>query len=92
MFSFISEHSLGLALQLPDTLARDAEFLAESGERRRILTVEAVTADEDATLALRESLDGLQEAVRLELPHHLAGYSGLPLVLYEITEFRAILL
>jgi hypothetical protein len=30
--------------------------------------------------------------VCLELPHHLAGYAGLPLVLDKITEFRAILI
>jgi hypothetical protein len=45
MFSCrISEHSLRLALQLPYALARDAEFLAEVGERRRLLAVQAVTA------------------------------------------------
>ena len=93
MFSCrISEHSLRLALQLPYALARDAEFLAEVGERRRLLAVQAVTADEEAALPLRDSLDRLHEAVCLELPHHLAGYAGPPLVLDKITEFRAILI
>jgi hypothetical protein len=92
VFSFIPEHTFGLAPQLPDTLARDAEFLAKVGERRRLLTVQAVTADEEATLALREPFDGLQKAAPLELPHHFAGYPGLAFVLNKVTEFRAILL
>src|SRR3712207_9066246 len=55
--SFIPEHNFGLALHLPDALARDPEFLAEVGEGRGFLAVQAVTADEDAALALREPFD-----------------------------------
>ena len=92
IFSFTPQHSLGLALQLPYALARDTEFLAEVGERRRFLAVQAVTADEDTARALREPFDRLQKAARLKFPHHYAGHPGLAFVLDEVTEFRAILL
>jgi hypothetical protein len=45
VFAFIPERLLGLALQLPNPLARDRKLLAQVGERGRLLAVQAVAAD-----------------------------------------------
>ena len=67
-FPLIPERLLGLALELPDPLAGDRKLLAQISEGSWLLAVKAVAADEDAALALGESLDGLHKAARLQLP------------------------
>src|SRR3954466_11358797 len=87
-----SQHPLGLALQLPDPLARDCELLTELGERCRVAIIKAVTAHQDVPMTLRELLYGLTELCGLQLPHHRAcGVRGL-LVLDEIAELRAVII
>ena len=68
VFPLIPEHLLGLALELPDPLAGDRKLLAQIGEGSWLIAIKAVAADEDAALALGESLDGLHKAARLQLP------------------------
>src|SRR5918995_5159143 len=48
----VGEHALGLALELPDPLARDAELVAELGQRRDVAVVEAVPAEQHVLMAL----------------------------------------
>src|SRR5829696_6782339 len=87
--ALIPEYPLGLALELPDPLAGDRKLLAQISEGSWLLAIKAVAADEDATLALGESLDGLHKATRLQLPHHLADHPRLALVLEKIAHLRA---
>src|SRR5947209_4232624 len=75
VFAPIPERALGLALQLPDPLAGDRKLLAQVSECGWLLAVQAVAANQDAALALGETLDGLHEAASLQLPHHLADQS-----------------
>src|SRR5215212_8738867 len=76
----ILEHPLRLALDLPDPLARDLELLAELGEGRGLLAVEAVPPNQDAPMALGEPLYGCPKLGALHLAHHLPRCIGGPLV------------
>src|SRR5215208_5336300 len=81
----VLEHPLRLALDLPDPLARDLKLLAELGEGRGLLPVEAVPPNQDAPMALGEPLYGRLEAFGLHISHHLTGRIRGPLILEELT-------
>src|SRR5918995_5917110 len=56
--ALILECSLGLALQLPDPLARDLKLLAQIGEGGRLLAVQAVAADQGGGVGARGARPG----------------------------------
>src|SRR3712207_595659 len=64
------EDALGLALQLPDPLARDVQLVTQLRERGRLAIVEAVAPDQHVAGPLRQPLDRLLELGSLHLPHH----------------------
>src|SRR5918995_2913361 len=85
-----TEHTLGLALQLSDTLAGDPEFLAELGEGRGVAVAEAVAPHQDVPVTLGEPLDSLLEGAYLHLPDDRARHLRGTLVLYQLSEFGAV--
>src|SRR4028119_1705471 len=72
------EHPLGLALELADALAGDAELVGELGQRRGVAVTEAVAADQDVLVPVGQALDGLLERTELYVPDHDAGDLGRP--------------
>src|SRR4028119_880903 len=84
------EHPLGLALELADALAGDAELVAELGQRRGVAVAEAVATDQDVLVPVGQALDGLLERTELDVPDHDASDLGRPLVLDELAELRAV--
>src|SRR5918997_5692993 len=85
-----TEHTLGLALQLADTLAGDPEFLAELGEGRGVAIAEAVAPYQDVPVTLGELLDGLLEGSYLHLPDDRACHLRGTLVLDQLSELGAV--
>src|ERR671911_2238164 len=85
-----TEHTLGLALQLSDTLAGDSEFLAELGEGRGVAVAEAVAPHQDVPVTLGEPLDSLLEGTYLHLPDDRACHLRGALVLDQLSEFGAV--
>src|SRR5918994_1881140 len=85
-----TEHTLGLALQLSDTLAGDPEFLAELGEGRGVAVAEAVAPHQDVPVTLGEPLDSLLEGAYLHLPDDRARHLRGTLVLDQLSEFGSV--
>src|SRR5919202_5789892 len=75
------EDALGLALELPNPLARDLQLVPELGQRCRVAVVEAVAPDQDVPRPLGQPLYGLLEVVGLHLSHHFPRSVRGPLVL-----------
>src|SRR5918995_1332445 len=82
------EDALGLALELPDTLARDVQLVAQLGQRGRLPVVESVPADEHVAGPVGQTLDRLLELGRLHLAHHRVGRVGDALVLDKVSQLR----
>src|SRR5215210_734973 len=85
-----TEHTLGLALQLPDALAGDAELFAELGEGRGVTVSEPVAAYQDVPVTLGESLDGLLQGAHFHLPDDRPSNLGGALVLDQLSQLGAV--
>src|SRR3712207_4984737 len=79
-----SEHALGLALELPYALARDAELVGELGEGGGVAVAQAVAPHQHVAVALGQPPDGLLQGAHLHLAYDGARHLRGPLVLYEL--------
>src|ERR671916_385875 len=84
------EHALGLALELADALAGDAELVGKLGKRRGVAVAETVAPDQDVLVPVGQALDGFLERSELYVPDHHAGDLGRLIVLDKLAELGAV--